>query len=308
MKNETAAVVVTYNRKDMLRECLERLLNQKDASCDILVIDNASTDGTREAVKDILENPDVHYYNTGKNIGGAGGFNYGMREAVELGYKYVWAMDDDSYVYEDALAALLKTDQDLHGNYGFLSSVAYWKDGSICNMNRQYTSIHGKFSEFDKEYSPVIMATFVGFFVKTDIIKEVGLPIKDFFIWSDDLEYSRRISIRHTSYAVPASKILHNMASNHKVGIESDDENRLWRYQYLYRNEVYVFKREGLKGYLYLFARYGLHCMRILFKAKSAKRKKLSIITHSFWSGFSFHPEIEYVDSKRSKDDQGIGN
>lgn len=303
MLNKIAAVVVTYNRKDMLKTCVQKLLNQKKAECDVLVIDNASTDGTKELIRDSFEDKRIRYFNTGKNIGGAGGFNYGMRKAVEEGYSYVWAMDDDSYVEEDSLAALLKADHDLKGNYGFLSSVAYWKDGSICNMNRQYTSIRGKISDYHSEYTPVVMATFVGFFLKAETIKKYGLPISDFFIWSDDLEYSRRISRKEKSYAVPESKIMHNMASNHKVGIESDSRDRLWRYKYLYRNEVYVFRREGIKGYCYLFARYLLHCFRIITKAKEDKKEKLGIISRSFFSGFSFKPVIEFVQGDHDEKD-----
>ena len=89
-----AAVVVTYNRKDLLLECLSCLQNQNfsdasqacETSLDILVIDNASTDGTSKALKPLANTKQILYFNTGSNLGGAGGFNYGMRKAVELGY------------------------------------------------------------------------------------------------------------------------------------------------------------------------------------------------------------------------------
>ena len=105
-----AAVVVTYNRKDLLLECLNCLqaqdfsnAPQQNATLDILVIDNASTDNTHEALQFLIEDKAIRYYNTGSNLGGAGGFNYGMRKAVELGYDYVWVMDDDCMPHDDTL-------------------------------------------------------------------------------------------------------------------------------------------------------------------------------------------------------------
>ena len=97
MKNNTIAVVVTYNRKELLEKCLNCLLNQKDASCDVLIVDNASTDGTQDMLKGQFMLPNIYYRNTGENLGGAGGFQYGVREAMRLGYEYLWLMDDDSF-------------------------------------------------------------------------------------------------------------------------------------------------------------------------------------------------------------------
>ena len=109
--NTTAAVIVTYNRRALLRECLSAVLSQT-AACDVLVIDNHSTDGTGEMVKELMvsreETPDgderdITYLNTGKNLGGSGGFSYGMKEAVKRSYEYLWIMDDDCVPERDCL-------------------------------------------------------------------------------------------------------------------------------------------------------------------------------------------------------------
>ena len=78
------AVVVTYNRKESLLKCIEALRHQHGASTDVLVVDNASTDGTAEALASLMESGDVLYRNTGENLGGAGGFNFGMRQCSSL--------------------------------------------------------------------------------------------------------------------------------------------------------------------------------------------------------------------------------
>lgn len=294
MDKRIAAIVVTYNRQSYLLRCIEALRQQECDAMDILIIDNASTDGTGDTLAPLAANGVLRYYNTGANLGGAGGFNYGMRVAVEEGYDYLWIMDDDCIPDRGALAALLAADAELDGNYGFLSGIAYWKDGSPCNMNIQKTSLREKLSDYDTPLVPVIMATFVSCFFSAERVKEVGLPIKEFFIWSDDLEYTRRLSRRYPCYAVNGSRALHDMQSNAKVNIATDSADRLGRYRYLYRNEVVVYRREGLRGWLYLITRVGFHVLKVLLKS-TGKWAKIRVILSSFFSGLSFHPPIEYV-------------
>ncbi|MCI8897871.1 MAG: glycosyltransferase, partial [Lachnospiraceae bacterium] len=192
MNSKTAAVVVTYNRKDLLEKCIDRLRQQKNAACDIIIVDNASTDGTADMIKCQYSVPEVIYMNTGANLGGAGGFQYGVKQAVLLGYEYVWIMDDDTLPQETALYELFEADRELNGKWGFLSSVAYWTDGSICRMNIQKKNIfkHIGEKEYHKKYSFVKMCSFVSLLVKAEVIREVGLPIGEYFIWTDDYEYT----------------------------------------------------------------------------------------------------------------------
>lgn len=288
--NNIVAIVVTYNRKNILKQCIDKLQKQTYPT-DILVVDNASDDGTSEFVKKCKG---VIYYNTGKNLGGAGGFQFGIKKAYDMGYKYFWLMDDDTLPYQNALEELMVVDRKIE-KYGFLSSVAEWVDGSLCNMNIQRTGLYKKEINYSIPFSKIVMATFVSFFIKREIVEEVGLPIKEFVIWSDDLEYSRRISRLYSSYIVTKSKVLHKMKSNAKIGIESETSDRIWRYKMMYRNEVYVYRREGLKGWLFLWLRMILHSVRIIFKAKSGKKEKLLIIWKSFSDGFTFNPKIEKV-------------
>lgn len=289
-----AAVVVTYNRKECLLRCIDALRSQQGAVTDILVVDNASTDSTAAALSPLVESGAVLYRNTGANIGGAGGFNVGMRWAVELGYDRLWVMDDDCIPDPDALAALVAADRRLGGDYGFLSGIAYWRDGSPCLMNIQKTDLWHKLADYASPLVPVVMATFVSAFIPADRVREMGLPIREFFIWSDDLEYTRRLSRRYPCYAVIASRVLHDMRHNNKVNIATDSLDRLARYGYLYRNEVYVYRREGLMGCLYLFARVGLHLFKIWLRSP-VKWKRMRVILSSFAAGWRFHPPIEEV-------------
>ena len=108
------AVVVTYNRKDLLVTCIGNLLNQTQGNPDILVIDNASTDGTGDMVKEKFgEETRVKYINTGANLGGAGGFSYGINVAVNQGYEYLWIMDDDSVFQQARFPHIIHRDSHL---------------------------------------------------------------------------------------------------------------------------------------------------------------------------------------------------
>lgn len=292
MANRVAAIVVTYNRCSYLVRCIQALREQT-CPTDILIIDNASTDGTAEAVRTYTDAGQVQYYNTGANLGGAGGFQYGMRLATEAGYDYLWIMDDDCIPEPTALEALSEADRQLDGQYGFLSGMAYWRDGSLCLMNIQKTGLRTKIADPTAPLTPVIMATFVSAFFPAARVRECGLPIKEFFIWADDLEYTRRLSRRFPCYAVGGCRVLHDMQDNQKVNIATDRPERLPRYRYLYRNEVYVYRREGLRGWIYLICRLLLHSARVI-AGGTQKGEKLRVIWGAFLSGLRFHPAVEY--------------
>lgn len=299
--NRIAVIVVTYNRLDMLKKCISSLLNQS-CRCDIIIIDNASTDDTEEYGKNIVNRyNNVKYYNTGNNLGGAGGFNYGMRTAVEAGYEYVWIMDDDCLPYEDALSELMAADEKLSGKYGWLSSIALWSNGHECKMNRQ--KLKKSFYDYMEfiQYGLVQaeQATFVSLFLKNDVIRKVGLPIKDFFIWGDDIEYTRRISVRYNMpcFVVGKSKVHHVMKSNTGSSIAIDGSDRIERYRYAFRNENYLYRKEGIKGIAYYIAKCGINILRILKNAPNRKLYRCSIILDCMIKGIFFNPEVEYINS-----------
>lgn len=296
--NSVAAVVVTYNRVDKLLQCINCLINQERAVPIVpLIIDNASTDGTREQLLSYIEDEKILYFNTGSNLGGAGGFSYGMDLAARIGFKWQWIMDDDCFPSDTALKELIGFDASLNGDYGFLCSKVLWKDGSICVMNVPRRTMYRNLEYCDNE-SPerIVMASFVSLFLRTERVVEFGLPIKDFFIWTDDWEFTRRISRSMPCYVVPSSTVCHDSASNIGANIVKSEEGRLNRFEHLYRNDVYLYRREGLSGLLYEFVRLASHSLRILFQSSSKKLTRLSILVRGTVDGFHFNPPIEYPD------------
>ena len=293
-KHAVAAVVVTYNRLPLLKQCVQALRAQT-RPCDILIVDNASTDGTAEwlAAQRALSSR-----NTGSNLGGAGGFNYGMRWAAEAGFDRVWVMDDDTLPKPDALEKLLEADTLLKGNYGWLSSVALWTDGGECKMNRQ------KLKKSYYDYSPLLkyglvqaeQATFVSLFLRRETILRVGLPIREFFIWGDDSEFTRRIAVREgiPSFVVGGSQVVHATKNNEGSNVALDDPERIGRYFYAFRNEAYLYRQEGAKGRLFCFAKRGRDFLRIVRYGRPAG-PRLGVLLRGMWAGLFFHPKVEFV-------------
>lgn len=292
---KVVAVVVTYNRKELLKESIEALLNQDYRNCEILIVDNASTDGTVEYIKKILEDNRVHYMNTGANLGGAGGFNYGIKEAYKLGCDFIWVMDDDCIVHKDSLTKLLEADKLLKGDYGFLSSKVLWKDNSICKMNIQKIKFSKWLKDYDTNMQTIEMASFVSLFIKAQVVKELGLPIKDFFIWTDDWEYTRRISRKYKCYYIAESTVTHKSKLNEGASIATVDGERLDRFKYMYRNDVVLYRREGIKGWILLYLRLALHKFRILKSGKNDKKNRIKTINQAIREGKKFFPKIEYI-------------
>ncbi|WP_251717096.1 glycosyltransferase family 2 protein [Lactobacillus agrestimuris] len=293
--SDTAAIVVTYNRKKLLSECIKKLKEQTE-KVDIIIIDNMSTDGTSEMLKSLEKSHEIIYHATGKNIGGAGGFHEGIKLAYRLGYKFFWLMDDDCLPTKDALKNLKVIDKKIGGNYGFLCSKVLWIDNNICKMNIPKISISKKVEDFNSEIVPIKMGTFVSFYLKREVVKEIGLPIKEFFIWGDDLEYSQRISNKYPSYLVNTSVVVHKTKNNSGSNIAIDDFQRINRYRLAYRNEVVLFREAGFKEKVYQYLRLGLHIERVISKAPDHKWQRLTTIFIGTKDGHNFHPRIDYIE------------
>lgn len=290
------AVVVTYNRLPLLRQCLAALRAQTVQGFTVLLVDNASTDGTADYIK-TLAMPGLVYRSTGENLGGAGGFAYGIRAAVELGCGAVWIMDDDTLPEPAALENLLAADAAHGGEYGWLSSRALAPDGTDQPMNVQRKTMYRDIDDLGdgKREIPAVMASFVSLFLRTDTVRAFGLPIAEFFIWSDDWEYTRRISRARLCYAIPASRVVHAMQNPGVVNIAKDVPARWARYRYFYRNDVVLYRREGLPGWLWLLTKDAWHTVQVLRDGQGHRRERIGIIWKGFAAGVHFHPQTPYL-------------
>ncbi len=295
---KVVAVVVTYNRLGMLRECIECLRNQT-VSCDILIVDNHSNDGTGEYLRE-NSGDKLYYLDTGANLGGAGGFFHGMNWACNHDYDAAWIMDDDCFPKEDALEKLLDADEVIGGSgeYGFLASAVLWTDGHECCMNRQkIVKDFYRHVEWMKEgIVQINQATFVSLLFPVSTIREFGLPIKEYFIWGDDIEYTRRIALRgkKPSYLAGQSQVVHAMKENTGSDVSIDKAERIARYRLAYRNEAYTYRRQGFKGILLYLARCARGILRVILHAKDHRLKRIGAVLGGMVRGIFFHPKVQF--------------
>lgn len=287
------AVVVTYNRKAKLLACLGALSRQS-VPCDVLVVDNASTDGTAEALSSPstlnLRPSTFTYLNTGSNLGGAGGFAFGIERAAAKGYDRVWIMDDDVLPEPDALEKLNAAEQALPDDWGWLSSKCLMKDGSLCPMNHQRATPFKRIPSLDIQSTtsgllPAEMATFVSLYFKSETVRRFGLPVAEFFIWCDDLEWTRRVSCKQPCFVVPSSVVVHDIGGSAASNVAVDAPERVPRYFYAFRNEFRVYRREGLRGLAYYFAKVALNLARITFCARGHRLARYRALFSGFFAG-----------------------
>ena len=293
MKNKTCTVVVTYNRLALLKDAIEALKMQTEPS-DILVVNNGSTDGTKEYLDDQTELLVIHQ----ENLGGAGGFYAGMKYAAEKGYDFAWVMDDDVIPDVDALKSLKDAYDFLSvkEKVGFLCSTVVNREGIPVNnpnvdLKRNKTGDVSWNKYLSDGVVGVSSATFVSVFVPCSIIFEVGLPYKEFFIWGDDTEYTNRISARYSSYLVGRSVVMHLRNGGAIDLVTLKDKNRIRMYKYSIRNNLYNNKyypaKEKIINYLWYFVIIG----RLL---RHAAFSKIFIVIKGIMEGLVFKPQIQY--------------
>lgn len=284
-----ATVIVTYNRKQLLLECIQAVLKQTYKTDEIILIDNNSTDGTYEYIKKfkLFENKNINYIKLNKNIGGAGGFYEGMKIAREKKYDWVWVMDDDTVPTEKCLENLLKARNNLkEDKISFLASCIYGENGEVMNVpaindipdSNGYASWY---KHLENGMASIKDATFVSILINGKAIKEYGLPIRSYFIWGDDTEYTTRI-VKYfgKAYLVGNSIAIHKRKNaKHTTLLLEDNKNRIAMYYYMCRNNLINAKLyRGKKGVLKRYIKYLAETYRIVFSKSRYKTKKILVM------------------------------
>ena len=126
-------------------------------------------------------------------------------------------------------------------------------------------------------------------------IHKVGLPIKEFFVWGDDIEFTRRMAVRYNMpcFMVENSMVIHQMIDNNGSNIATDNMNRINRYKYAFRNEGYLYRKEGIKGTAYYFAKCCLNICRIIIKTNDHKLRRIFVVLSGMIKGMLFNPSVE---------------
>lgn len=228
-----AAVVVTFNRLNLLKICLESIKNQTFPVETIYLIDNASTDGTEQWVKEfaLVLFPNIQYIRTEKNLGGAGGFSLGMIKAYDGGADYIWLMDDDVAARPNCLEHLL----DMCGNAGIIHPTRYELNGNAIRWHHYYdplTTMRTRTNVEDNDEYLVAtnVACFEGALVKRQVIESIGFPREDYFISHDDMIYGYLVSNKFPVLYTSKAKMDKLILISKKVPS--------WKIYFMTRNEI----------------------------------------------------------------------
>jgi len=243
-----AVVVVTYNRADLLVGMLDGLAAQTRRPDAVIVIDNASTDHTREVLQARTDLP-LHVTHSDDNLGGAGGFHLGVRQAYDAGWDRVWLMDDDVVPAPGCLEALMAVDEDC------LIAVREDRSGALVEKAavdfdlRNPLAINPKRASVDSTYADrasmpelveVRNVAFEGFMARRRVIEEIGFPDPSFFIFYDDAEYAVRARrAGHRIWAVRDAVLVRQLDFNQQHDLSG------WKGFYMYRNLFVVHLRHG---------------------------------------------------------------
>jgi GT2 family glycosyltransferase len=279
------AVVVTYNRRDMLVECLRALAAQTRPVDVVLVVDNASTDGTPDLVRE--EFGDAELLALEENVGGAGGFYEGMRAAEAAGADWLWLMDDDTIATPGALEALLAPVPQLREDgtrpVAMMSKVV-WRDGTLHPMNIPRAEVRRKAAAIDAVERGLMMiraGSFASILIHRDALAEHGLPHREYFIWNDDFEYTARILREGTGYLVPTSVVEHRTGAPYTPYEEQGP-----RFYYEVRNKLLMLREDSwsFKEKLQL-AQGHVRTIWAFLRASRPRRTALAIVARGLRDG-----------------------
>ena len=260
MGDSIGVVIVTYNRLELLKKTIEKFENQKRLPDLMIIVDNASTDGTHEFL-DLWEKKENSLskiiYHSPLNEGGSGGFWLGMEIALKQSIDWIWRSDDDAYPEENALLnAALFIEKHSDENISAICSQVI-NNGKIDTVHRRNyiqngfrtESIRAEEGLYSEECFQINCFSYVGVIINKRKLKEAGPVLKEYFIRYDDTEHSLRLSKIGKIYCVPAIKVHHDV-----IG----DENSItWKTYYIYRNWINMIKRH-FPWYCYLYYVYKL--------------------------------------------------
>jgi rhamnopyranosyl-N-acetylglucosaminyl-diphospho-decaprenol beta-1,3/1,4-galactofuranosyltransferase len=210
-----SAAVVTFNRRSELLRCLAALDAQEHRVERIVMVDNASTDGTPEALAAAgwLDRPDVTYRRLDRNTGAAGGFSEAVGIARETDARWLWVMDDDVEPHPDALARLLATPEAADPETACLCPAVLGPDGAVQTNHRG--DFRGRprplpAAAYGSGDHPALgFTSFVAPLVRGEVARRIDPPRAEFFIWCEDYEYSFRLREHGRIVLVPEARVLH---------------------------------------------------------------------------------------------------
>jgi len=300
-----AAVVVTYNRKALLSKCLNAIKEQTLKPQTVYIIDNASTDGTPQAIENdgylntTVNDIQFKYIRLAANQGGAGGFYAGMKTAYEAEEQFdaVWVMDDDGQPDKACLCNLSKW----LGEYHYISPLVLAVDDkrTLAFSYKDSYSVDFILENSENGLVKDFGCPMNGILFSRELIRKIGYPVPEMFIWGDEINYTLRAE-RAGFRVVTATSALHCHPKN-RQGFEKTLFGQtviyvkdFWRGYCFFRNQVYNDRLFGGKNkYLRMAGRYVKYMYYFAFVRRSLKW--MLCFNDAFFSGFKKHPDRGYL-------------
>jgi rhamnopyranosyl-N-acetylglucosaminyl-diphospho-decaprenol beta-1,3/1,4-galactofuranosyltransferase len=249
MTFSVASVTVAYNAARVLPRQMDALLGQDRPLQEVIVVDNASTDGTSAMLAERY--PQVTVLRMSENLGAAGAWAAGLAYAVlNKQHDWVWSFDDDSVPPAAALAILLEGIGTLNGTQAEVGMVAplpvhretgtyypplFWRDGFVRPSAEQMREAIW--------FTDLVILS--GCMVRREVVERIGLPRADFFMDFFDFEYCLRARSHGYKIAVVSrSRLNHEIGSARQVRILGSSRlwpsHSPWREYYISRNMAYA--------------------------------------------------------------------
>ena len=285
-----AAVVLSWNRREDTLACLRSLASAEPAPR-VIVVDNASTDGTSEAVR--REFPAVELIENPENLGFAEGNDVGIRRALAQGADHVLVLNNDTEVDVGFLAPLLEEAARRPDAGGLSPKILFaepsdviWFAGAEYDARSGYNGRHRGYREADDGRFDAVVETGrvcgAAMLVPRDVLEKVGVFDPELFAYSEDTDWSlraREAGYRH--YVVPASRVWH------KVSAASGGESSPTAIYYDVRNALVVAERHAPLGAVGTWRRrltvVGAHLVQA---ARAPRRRECLVATWQGWRDF----------------------
>ncbi len=301
------AVVVTYNRKDLLLECLEGLASQRHRLSSVVLVDNASTDGTTEAVasSELVDRLPIFLVPLARNGGGSEGFHAGIAEALRHDPDWIWTMDDDSVPRADTLATLLAAGAAQSPSTvavvpvveAALGGVQAIHSGGNITM-RLAGSIFASLppESYAVGEHRIEYFSFMGPLIRANAVRAGGLPRREFFVWMDDVDFSTRLARLGELWVVADARIVHNDGRQANYGsfrkllgdyLTPVSPENFWKYGYGLRNLLAWGRESGRMRPWHAASYTAVYIARSLLfdRQKVIRCKALLAMARDGWSG-----------------------
>lgn len=237
IKQKVATVVVTFNRLEFLKEIIEALRKQTRKIDQIIVVHNSGTDGTAEW---LAKQKDL-YVITQDNFGSSGGQYTGFKAAYDNDFDWIWTMDDDVVPAPDCLEKLLDTNDStlIRAPLRFMpNGEPYLNDCIKFNLSNPFKGLWTRIlnaADLEKSKIDAEGITFEGPLMHRTVIKTIGLPQLNFFIYGDDTEYFIRAAKHGFKTQIYREAHLHR-----KLEYFREETAFTWKHRYIIRNIIAI--------------------------------------------------------------------